>query len=228
MTDAIVLLSGGIDSATALAMTRAAGRRCHALSFRYGQRHAVELEAAARVARALGADAHKIIDLDLRAVGGSALTDDIAVPKDRSDAEIGGGIPVTYVPARNTIFVSYAIAVAEVTGASEIVVGVNVLDSSGYPDCRPEWLSAMQEVARLGTKAGVERRAFTMRAPLIRMSKAEIIRAGVALGVDYSLTHSCYDPAPDGAACGGCDSCLLRRRGFEAAEVPDPTIYAGP
>lgn len=228
MTDAIVLLSGGIDSATALAMTRAAGRRCHALSFRYGQRHAVELEAAARVARALGADAHKIIDLDLRAVGGSALTDDIAVPKDRSEAEIGGGIPVTYVPARNTIFVAYAIAVAEVTGASEIVVGVNVLDSSGYPDCRPEWLSAMQEVARLGTKAGVERRAFTMRAPLIRMSKAEIIRAGVALGVDYSLTHSCYDPAPDGAACGGCDSCQLRRRGFESADVPDPTIYAGP
>jgi 7-cyano-7-deazaguanine synthase len=228
MTDAIVLLSGGIDSATALAMTRAAGRRCHALSFRYGQRHAVELEAAARVARALGADAHKIIDLDLRAVGGSALTDDIAVPKDRSEAEIGGGIPVTYVPARNTIFVAYAIAVAEVTGASEIVVGVNVLDSSGYPDCRPEWLSAMQEVARLGTKAGVERRAFTMRAPLIRMSKAEIIRAGVALGVDYSLTHSCYDPAPGGAACGGCDSCQLRRRGFEAADVPDPTIYAGP
>jgi 7-cyano-7-deazaguanine synthase len=225
MTDAIVLLSGGIDSATALAMTRAAGRRCHALSFRYGQRHAVELEAAARVARALGADAHKIIDLDLRAVGGSALTDDIAVPKDRSEAEIGGGIPVTYVPARNTIFVAYAIAVAEVTGASEIVVGVNVLDSSGYPDCRPEWLSAMQEVARLGTKAGVERRAFTMRAPLIRMSKAEIIRAGVALGVDYSLTHSCYDPAPDGAACGGCDSCQLRRRGFEAADVPDPTRY---
>jgi 7-cyano-7-deazaguanine synthase len=226
MTDAIVLLSGGIDSATALAMTRAAGRRAHALSFRYGQRHVVELAAAARVAAALGADEHRIIDLDLRAVGGSALTDEIAVPKGRSDAEIGAGIPVTYVPARNTIFVAYAIAVAEVTGASEIVVGVNVLDSSGYPDCRPEWLTAMQEVARLGTKAGVERRPFTMRAPLIRMTKAEIIRAGVALGVDYGLTHSCYDPDPTGAACGGCDSCLLRRRGFEEAGIPDPTRYA--
>jgi 7-cyano-7-deazaguanine synthase len=228
MTDAIVLLSGGIDSATALAMTRAAGRRCHALSFRYGQRHVVELEAAARVAAALGADAHKIIDLDLRAIGGSALTDDIAVPKGRSEDEMATGIPVTYVPARNTIFVAYAIAVAEVAGASEIVVGVNVLDSSGYPDCRPEWLGAMQEVARLGTKAGVERRGITMRAPLIRMSKAEIIRAGVSLGVDYSLTHSCYDPDASGAACAACDSCLLRRRGFESAGVPDPTIYAGP
>jgi 7-cyano-7-deazaguanine synthase len=228
MTDAIVLLSGGIDSATALAMTRAAGRRCRALSFRYGQRHAVELEAAARVARALGAEAHTIIDLDLRAIGGSALTADIAVPKGRSDAEIGGGIPVTYVPARNTIFVAYAIAVAEVAGAGEIVVGVNVLDSSGYPDCRPEWLTAMQEVARLGTKAGVERRGLTMRAPLIRMTKAEIIQAGVALGVDYALTHSCYDPSPSGAACGACDSCQLRRRGFEAAGIRDPTRYAGP
>src|SRR5450432_418793 len=225
MIDAIVLLSGGIDSATALAMTRAAGRRCHALSFRYGQRHVVELEAAARVAAALGADAHKIIDLDLRAIGGSALTDDIAVPKGRSEDEMAAGIPVTYVPARNTIFVAYAIAVAEVTGASEIVLGVNVLDSSGYPDCRPEWLAAMQEVARLGTKAGVERRAFTMRAPLIRMSKSEIIQAGVALGVDYGLTHSCYDPDATGAACGGCDSCQLRRKGFEAAGVEDPTRY---
>jgi 7-cyano-7-deazaguanine synthase len=228
MTDAIVLLSGGIDSATALAMTLAAGRRCHALSFRYGQRHVVELAAAARVAKSMGVVAHKVIDLDLRAIGGSALTDEIAVPKGRGEAEIGEGIPVTYVPARNTIFVSYAIAMAEVTGASEIVVGVNVLDSSGYPDCRPEWLAAMQEVARLGTKAGVERRQFQMRAPLIRMSKAEIIRAGTALGVDYALTHSCYDPDAAGAACGACDSCVLRRRGFEAAGVPDPTIYAGP
>jgi 7-cyano-7-deazaguanine synthase len=226
MTDAIVLLSGGIDSATALAMTLAAGRRCHALSFRYGQRHVVELAAAARVAQSLGVVAHKVIDLDLRAIGGSALTDEIAVPKGRDEAQIGEGIPVTYVPARNTIFVSYAIALAEVTGASEIVVGVNVLDSSGYPDCRPEWLAAMQEVARLGTKAGVERRAFQMRAPLIRMSKAEIIRAGTALGVDYGLTHSCYDPDAAGAACGGCDSCVLRRRGFEEAGIPDPTRYA--
>src|SRR5262252_1195747 len=223
---AIVLLSGGLDSATALAMTRALGRRCHALSFRYGQRHAVELEAAARVAEALGAASHRIIELDLRAIGGSALTAAIPVPKGRSEAEIGAGIPVTYVPARNTIFLAYAIAVAEVTGAGEIVVGVNVLDSSGYPDCRPEWLAAMQEVARLGTKAGAEQRPLTIRAPLIRMTKAEIVRAGSALGVDYALTHSCYDPSPSGAACGACDSCQLRRRGFEEAGVPDPTTYA--
>jgi 7-cyano-7-deazaguanine synthase len=226
MSDAIVLLSGGVDSATALAMTRAAGRRCHALSFRYGQRHAVELDAAARVARALGAERHDVIDLDLGAIGGSALTADIAVPKLRAEAEIGSGVPVTYVPARNTIFLAYALALAEVRGASEIVVGVNVLDSSGYPDCRPEWLAAMQEVARLGTKAGVERHPITIRAPLIKMSKAEIIRAGVKLGVDYALTHSCYDPDVSGAACGGCDSCQLRRRGFEIAEVADPTRYA--
>src|SRR5581483_4501043 len=227
--DAIVLLSGGVDSATALAMTRAAGLRCHALSFRYGQRHQVELGAAARVAAALGAASHRIIDLDLGAIGGSALTDELAVPKGRSEREIGGeGIPVTYVPARNTIFVGYAIALAEVTGATAIVIGVNVLDSSGYPDCRPEWLAAMQEVARLGTRAGTEGRAPAIRAPLIQMTKAEIIRAGAALGVDYGLTHSCYDPAPDGAACGACDSCQLRRRGFEAAGVVDPTRYAQP
>jgi 7-cyano-7-deazaguanine synthase len=224
--DAIVLLSGGIDSATALAMTRAAGLRCHALSFRYGQRHTVELQAAARVAKALGVVHHDVINLDLRAIGGSALTADIEVPKGRDEAQIGAGIPVTYVPARNTIFLSYAIALAEVRGATDIVVGVNVLDSSGYPDCRPEWLAAMQEVARLGTKAGAERRPVTIRAPLIKMSKADIIRAGIKLGIDYGLTHSCYDPAPDGAACGGCDACQLRRRGFESAGVMDPTRYA--
>ena len=223
---AIVLLSGGLDSATALAMMRAEGRRCHALSFRYGQRHAVELTAASRVAAALGAASHRIIDIDLAAIGDSALTDAIPVPKGRSEPEIASGIPVTYVPARNTIFVAYAVAVAEATGSTEIVLGVNVLDSSGYPDCRPEWLAAMQEVARLGTKAGVEGRGLTLRAPLIRMSKAEIIAAGAALGVDYGLTHSCYDPTPDGAACGACDACQLRRRGFEAAGVPDPTRYA--
>src|SRR5262245_54903543 len=227
MSDAIVLLSGGIDSATALAMTRAAGRRCHALSFRYGQRHEVELRAASAVAAALGAESHRTIDLDLRAIGGSALaTGPIPVPNGPSEAEIGAGIPVTYVPARNTIFVAYAIALGEVLGASEIVVGVNVLDSSGYPDCRPEWLAAMQEVARLGTRAGAESRPITIRAPLIKMSKAEIIRAGVKLGIDYGLTHSCYDPAPSGAACGACDACQLRRRGFEAAGVADPTKYA--
>ena len=225
--DAIVLLSGGIDSATALAMTRAAGLRCHALSFRYGQRHTVELEAAARVAKALGVVQHDVINLDLRAIGGSALTADIEVPKGRDEAQIGAGIPVTYVPARNTIFLSYAIALAEVRGATDIVVGVNVLDSSGYPDCRPEWLAAMQEVARLGTKAGAERRPVTIRAPLIKMSKADIIRAGIKLGIDYGLTHSCYDPAPDGAACGGCDACQLRRRGFESAGVGSDPVRAG-
>jgi 7-cyano-7-deazaguanine synthase len=226
MSDAIVLLSGGIDSATALALVRAEGTRCHALTFRYGQRHEVELAAAARVASALGAASHRTIDLDLRAVGGSALTSAIAVPKGRSEPEIAEGIPVTYVPARNTIFVAYAIAVAEVTGSSEIVLGVNVLDSSGYPDCRPDWLAAMQEVARLGTRAGAEGRAITLRAPLIEMSKAEIIAAGTRLGLDYGLTHSCYDPAASGAACGACDACQLRRRGFETAGVADPTRYA--
>jgi 7-cyano-7-deazaguanine synthase len=167
-----------------------------------------------------------VIDLDLRAVGGSALTAAIPVPKGRSEPEIADGIPVTYVPARNTIFVAYAIAVAEVTGSSEIILGVNVLDSSGYPDCRPEWLAAMQEVARLGTRAGVEGRPIALRAPLIAMSKAEIIAAGARLGLDYGLTHSCYDPAPAGAACGACDACQLRRRGFETAGVVDPTRYA--
>jgi 7-cyano-7-deazaguanine synthase len=227
VTDAIVLLSGGLDSATALALTKASGRRCHALSFRYGQRHAVELTAAAAVARALGADTTRIIDIDLRGIGGSALTDAIAVPKGRSEREIGAGIPVTYVPARNTIFMAYALAVAEITGAREIVIGVNVLDSSGYPDCRPEWLAAMQEVARRGTRAGAEGRAPVLVAPLIAMSKAEIIRAGTALGVDYGLTLSCYDPSGDGGACGTCDACQLRRAGFAAAEIADPTRYCG-
>lgn len=222
-----MLLSGGLDSATAFAMTKAAGRRCHALSFRYGQRHAIELSAAAAIAKALEAVSTRVIDIDLRGIGGSALTDDLAVPKGRGDADIASGIPVTYVPARNTIFVAYAVAVAEIIGAQEIVVGVNVLDSSGYPDCRPEWLAAMQDVARLGTKAGVEGRGVRLVAPLINMSKAEIIREGVRLGIDYALTHSCYDPAHDGAACGGCDACHLRRRGFADAGVPDPTRYQG-
>jgi 7-cyano-7-deazaguanine synthase len=221
----VVLLSGGLDSATALALTRARGQACHALSFRYGQRHAVELEAAVKVGRSLGAATHRIVDVDLAGIGGSALTADIDVPKGRDEAAIGAGIPVTYVPARNTLFVAYALAVAEVSGADEIVLGVNVLDSSGYPDCRPEWMAAMQEVARLGTKAGVEGRPVRLVAPLIQMTKAEIIRAGVAVGVDFGLTHSCYDPLPSGGACGACDSCLLRRRGFEQAGVPDPTRY---
>ncbi|HEY0708621.1 MAG TPA: 7-cyano-7-deazaguanine synthase QueC [Polyangia bacterium] len=225
MVTAVVLLSGGLDSATALAIQRHAGRTCHALSFRYGQRHEIELVAAANIAKALGAASHRTVALDLAAFGGSALTADIPVPKGRSEAEIGGGVPVTYVPARNTLFVAYALALAEVIGATEIVVGVNVLDASGYPDCRPEWLAAMQEVARLGTRAGVEGTPIRLVAPLIEMSKAEIIKAGTALGVDYGLTHSCYDPAA-GGACGACDACLLRRKGFEAAGVADPTRYA--
>ena len=222
----IVLLSGGLDSATVLALCRAQRLLCHALSFHYHQRHAVELQAAARVAEALGAASHRVCKIDLGGIGGSALTGQGAVPKGRSDAEMGGGIPATYVPARNTLFVAHALAVAEVLGAERIALGINVLDSSGYPDCRPEWLRAMQEVARLGTRAGVEGRPVELLAPLLSLTKAEIIRAGVALGVDYGLTHSCYDPAPDGAACGGCDSCQLRRRGFQQAGVADPTRYA--
>jgi 7-cyano-7-deazaguanine synthase len=226
MISAVVLLSGGLDSATALAVSKSEGRLCHALSFRYGQRHEVELAAAAEVAKSIGVASHRIVNLDLTALGGSALTSDLPVPKGRSEHEIGHGIPVTYVPARNTLFVAYALAAAEVLGAEEIVVGVNVLDASGYPDCRPEWLAAMQEVARLGTKAGVEGRPIRLVAPLIAMSKAEIIRRGTALGVDYGLTHSCYDP--DRGACGACDACQLRRRGFAEAGVPDPTKYASP
>jgi 7-cyano-7-deazaguanine synthase len=223
---AVVLLSGGLDSATALAMTRARGRICHALSFRYGQRHQLELAAAERVARTLEAASHRIVDIDLAQIGGSALTsEDIAVPKGRSDAEIGRGIPITYVPARNTLFVAFALAAAEGWGAEEIVLGVNVLDASGYPDCRPEWAVAMQEVMRLGTRAGVEGRPIRLLTPLIEMSKAEIIRTGIALGVDYALTHSCYDPRSSGAACGACDACLLRRKGFTDAGLPDPTRY---
>ncbi len=225
---AVVLLSGGLDSATALALTRAAGRICHALSFRYGQRHQQELAAAARLAQVLGAASHHVVTVDLGQLGGSALTADIAVPKGRSHAEIGAGIPVTYVPARNTLFVAHALAAAEVWGAQEIVIGVNVLDASGYPDCRPEWAAAMQETMRLGTRAGVEGRPIRLVTPLIEMSKADIIRAGTGLGVDYALTHSCYDPAEDGAACGACDACLLRRRGFEEAQIADPTRYRGP
>jgi 7-cyano-7-deazaguanine synthase len=222
---AVVLLSGGLDSATALAVARAQGRICHALSFSYGQRHHQELSAARQVARALSAASHHVVTIDLRQLGGSALTDDIEVPKGRSPAEIGGGIPITYVPARNTLFVAHALAAAEVWGAREIVLGVNVLDASGYPDCRPEWAAAMQEVMRLGTRAGVEGRPIQLVTPLIEMSKAEIIRTGTRLGVDYALTHSCYDPAQDGAACGACDACLLRRRGFQEAGLPDPTRY---
>lgn len=222
---AVVLLSGGLDSATALALARARGFECYALSFRYGQRHAVELAAARRVARALGARAHKVMTIDLRAFGGSALTSDLPVPKGRSVRQMGRGIPITYVPARNTIFLSFALAWAEVLGARDIFIGVNAVDYSGYPDCRPEFIHAFEKLAAVATKAGVEGQPFTIHAPLSGMTKADIIRAGVAAGVDYSLTHSCYDPATDGRACGRCDSCLLRRKGFEDAGVADPTRY---
>jgi len=224
---AVVLLSGGLDSATALAVARRDGFRCHALSVAYGQRHTVELDAARRVARHLGAVEHRVIDIDLRSVGGSALTADIAVPKDRPAEQMTQGIPVTYVPARNTVFLALALGYAEVLGSFDIYIGVNAVDYSGYPDCRPEFISAFGGLANLATKAGVEGRGrFRVHAPLIDLTKADIIRLGHSLGVDYALTHSCYDPAPDGAACGRCDSCLLRRAGFEAAGLPDPTRYA--
>ncbi len=224
---AVVLLSGGLDSATALAVARRDGFHCHALSIAYGQRHTAELDAARRVAQALGAADHRVVAIDLRAVGGSALTADLAVPKDRSADEMAAGIPVTYVPARNTVFLALALGYAEVLGSFDIFVGVNAIDYSGYPDCRPEFVAAFEQLANLATKAGVEGKGrFRVHAPLIQLSKADIIRLGHSLGVDYGLTHSCYDPAADGAACGRCDSCLLRRAGFEAAGIPDPTRYA--
>lgn len=219
---AIVLLSGGLDSATVLAMARAQGFETYALSLRYGQRHVSELEAAQRVAQALGAKRHEIIDLDLRAFGGSALTDDaFDVPVDGAST----GIPITYVPARNTIMLSVALGWAEAVGAYDIFFGANAVDYSGYPDCRPEFVSAYETLANLATKAGVEGRCIRVQAPIIDMSKAEIIRAGTALGVDYGMTISCYQADADGHACGVCDSCRLRRAGFEAAGVPDPTRY---
>ena len=220
----IVLLSGGLDSATVLALCRSEGKTCHALSFRYGQRHGVEVEFAKRIAEKLGAASHRICAIDVQCLSGSALTGQGEVPKGRSEHDIGTGIPSTYVPARNTLFAAHALALAESIGADEIALGINALDYSGYPDCRPEWLAAMQEVARLGTKVGVTGRPIRFFAPLVGMGKAEIIRAGVALGVDYGVTVSCYDPAPDGLACGECDSCILRRRGFEQAGVSDPTM----
>jgi 7-cyano-7-deazaguanine synthase len=224
---AVVLLSGGLDSTTALAVARRDGFRAHALTIAYGQRHAVELDAAARVADALGAAEHRVVPLDLRAFGGSALTDDLPVPRDRPAEEMAEGIPITYVPARNTVFLSLALAWAEVLGSFDIYMGVNAVDYSGYPDCRPEFVRAFEQLANLATKAGVEGKGrFSIHTPLIDLPKADIIRLGASLGVDYGLTHSCYDPAPEGGACGRCDSCLLRRAGFEAAGLPDPTCYA--
>jgi 7-cyano-7-deazaguanine synthase len=229
MKPAVVLLSGGLDSATVLAMARTDGFACHALSFRYGQRHVVELEAAARVARALGAVEHRVATVDLghEVAGGSALTaQDIAVPKDRAVETMGAGeIPITYVPARNALFLCHALAWAEVLGARDLYAGMNVLDYSGYPDCRPEFLAAFEAMANLGTKAGAEGGKWRVHAPLIALNKAEIIQAGVKLGVDYGMTHSCYDPVGE-RACGRCDSCLLRKKGFADAGVPDPTRYA--
>jgi 7-cyano-7-deazaguanine synthase len=223
----VVLLSGGLDSSTTLAIARARGFAPHALTVAYGQRHAAELEAARRVARALGVAEHEVVELDLRAFGGSALTADLPVPKGRTDEEIGRGIPVTYVPARNTILLSLALAWAEVLGAWDVFLGINALDYSGYPDCRPEFVEAFERLANLATRAGVEgRRRFTIHTPLIRLSKKEIVKTGLELGVDYGLTLSCYDPDPTGAACGGCDACRLRLKGFAEAGVVDPARYA--
>ncbi|MEE8116171.1 MAG: 7-cyano-7-deazaguanine synthase QueC [Gemmatimonadales bacterium] len=223
---AVVLFSGGVDSSTTLAIAIAKGFTPYALTIRYGQRHMVELDAARKIARAMDVVEHKIIALDLRAFGGSALTADIAVPKHRNEAAIGGGIPVTYVPARNTIFLALALAWAEVIDAYDLFIGVNALDYSGYPDCRPEFITAFERLANLATKAGVEgRRRFAVHTPLIRMSKKEILRTGTDLGVDYGLTISCYDPSDDGKACGSCDACTLRLQGFAQLGIPDPAPY---
>lgn len=223
---AVVLLSGGIDSTTVMAIARSAGCEVYSLSVSYGQRHAVELEASKKVAVSLGAKEHMVIEIGLGKIGGSALTDEIEVPKSRSEREMAAGIPITYVPARNTIFLAYALAWAEVLRASEIFIGVNAIDYSGYPDCRPEFIEAFERLANLATKAAVEgEMRIKIQTPLIHMTKAEIIRKGTELGVDYSITHSCYDPSPDGKACGKCDSCFLRRKGFREAGVPDPTVY---
>jgi 7-cyano-7-deazaguanine synthase len=224
---AVILLSGGLDSSTALAVARSEDYALYAMSFRYGQRHSLELESARRIAATIGVEKHLIVDFDLRAIGGSALTDQLDVPKQRAVDEIASGIPVTYVPARNTIFLSFALAWAEVLGADDIFIGVNALDYSGYPDCRPEYIEAFERMAKLATKAGVEGNLrLKIHTPLIAMTKAEIIKTGIQLGVDYSLTYSCYDPSADGLACGLCDSCLLRLKGFVEAGERDPLSYA--
>lgn len=222
---AVILLSGGVDSATTSAIAYAQGFELYALTFRYGQRHEAEVRAAEGVARAVGAVRHIIQTIDLRAFGGSALTDAIEVPKSASVEDIGGGIPVTYVPARNTIFLAFALGYAEVIGSSDIFIGINAVDYSGYPDCRPAYLAAFQRLADVATKAGVSGASIKVHAPLISMSKADIIREGARLGVDFSITHSCYDPTSEGLACGHCDSCLLRRQGFRDAGLVDPIPY---
>ena len=223
--NAIVLLSGGLDSSTVLAIAQAEGFNVHALSFNYGQRHSVELDAARAIAAQAGVARHVTVDIDLRVFGGSALTSDVDVPKARSIEEMGADIPVTYVPARNTVFLSFALAFAEVSAADDIFLGVNALDYSGYPDCRPEYIDAFKAMANLATRRGVEGHELRIHAPLIDLSKAEIIARGAALGVDYSQTRSCYDPTPGGEACGSCDSCLLRIRGFDENGLSDPAPY---
>jgi 7-cyano-7-deazaguanine synthase len=223
---AVCLLSGGIDSATALAIAENKGFELYALTFRYGQRHLFEVESACRIARQLHVKKHLILDIDLRAIGGSALTSPIPVPKNRRTEELPKEIPITYVPARNTIFLSYALAWAEVLSAEAIFMGVTAIDYSGYPDCRPEYIMAFERMANLATKATTERRlTIHIHTPLIKLTKAQIIKQGITLGIDYSLTHSCYDPDKEGRACGRCDSCLFRKKGFEEAGVSDPTIY---
>lgn len=223
---AVVLLSGGLDSTTCLAWAQSQGFECHTLAIDYGQRHRIELDAARTVATARGVSDHRELKVDLRAIGGSALTADLPVPKGREESAISSNIPVTYVPARNTVFLAVALGMAETLGANDLVAGMNALDYSGYPDCRPEFVTAFESLARVATKAGTEGAEFHVHTPLMKLDKAGIIRLGVSLGVDYALTHSCYDPATDGAACGTCDSCQLRRRGFLAAGVDDPTRYA--
>jgi 7-cyano-7-deazaguanine synthase len=223
---AVVLLSGGLDSSTVLAIARSQGYELYALSFSYGQRHIIELEAARRVAASIGTASHRVAAIDLRIFGGSALTGDIAVPKGRSADDMAHGIPITYVPARNTIFLSFALAWAEVLGSSDIFIGVNALDYSGYPDCRPEFIEAFEKMANLATRAGVEgRQALKIHTPLIALTKAQIVARGIELGVDYSLTSSCYDPSPAGVPCGQCDSCLLRQKGFRENGLVDPLPY---
>jgi 7-cyano-7-deazaguanine synthase len=224
---AVVLLSGGLDSATVIAIARSEGFEVVALSFRYGQRHGEEIVAAQSIAKRAGVSRHVIVDVDLRVFGASALTSDLAVPKGRSASEISQGIPITYVPARNTIFLSYALALAEVSNSSDIFLGVNALDYSGYPDCRPEYIQAFEQMANLATRAGVEGRHLTIHAPLMQQTKGEIIARGRSLGVDYALTLSCYDPDASGAACGECDACQLRLKGFAEAGMPDPVRYRG-
>ncbi|MFZ1939648.1 MAG: 7-cyano-7-deazaguanine synthase QueC [Terracidiphilus sp.] len=226
---AVVLLSGGLDSATVLAIARSRGYELYALSFSYGQRHSWELEAAKRVALSMGVTDHRIVSIDLRIFGGSALTDDIDVPKGRDLSQMSDGIPITYVPARNTIFLSFALAWAEVLGANNIFIGVNVLDYSGYPDCRPEFVAAFEKMANLATKAAVEGfQKFKIHTPLITLTKAQIIRLGLQLGVDYSLTSSCYDPTASGIPCGQCDACVLRQKGFSENGIPDPLLKVAP